>query len=293
MSGLDFVITGGAPDTLLPLAPQYDRILTPGSVVLLDPIHSYSPMAAGLVDAQAVPNVAWNECAALLGAGSQASLAATFKLGVGNTAGAIKTERSAKGGINVVVSQTAQTVQTQGAYLALPAAILAYIAANPNALWYASRWVNRSRAALAAGPSEGALYTYGVSAAANCLFNVLPASGIGGNLSASRLDPSLNGAGSDYFSLATLDWLGQDPGTLAPTSFPVAWGQTIGSYQSPTYYNKSSSFCLERFYLENLSVSGRTWAQVDAIDHAFWLEDHTTGGRWYGDTYPTTPSSLP
>jgi hypothetical protein len=42
-----------------------------------------------------------------------------------------------------------------------------------------------------------------------------------------------------------------------------------------------------------LTVSGRTYAEVDAIDHALYTREVLTpGGRYYGDTY-TDPATLP
>ena len=47
-----------------------------------------------------------------------------------------------------------------------------------------------------------------------------------------------------------------------------------------------------RMYIEDLTVSGRTYAQVDAIDYAQFTKDVlTVGGRYYGDTY-TDPTTL-
>lgn len=47
-----------------------------------------------------------------------------------------------------------------------------------------------------------------------------------------------------------------------------------------------------RVYIEDLTVSGRTYAQVDSIDFALWQAAFAAGGKFYGDTY-TDPSTLP
>jgi hypothetical protein len=48
----------------------------------------------------------------------------------------------------------------------------------------------------------------------------------------------------------------------------------------------SESHIFYRYYIEDLTVSGRTYAQVDAIDYAEYTKQvKTVGGRYYGDTY--------
>jgi hypothetical protein len=49
-----------------------------------------------------------------------------------------------------------------------------------------------------------------------------------------------------------------------------------------------------RGYVEDLTVSGRTYAEADAIDIAeFTKQVLTSGGRYYGDTIVTAPSTIP
>lgn len=48
-----------------------------------------------------------------------------------------------------------------------------------------------------------------------------------------------------------------------------------------------------RAYVEDLTVSGRTYAEVDAIDHALYTKEVLTpGSRYYGDTF-TDPATIP
>lgn len=54
-----------------------------------------------------------------------------------------------------------------------------------------------------------------------------------------------------------------------------------------------SSSIFYRAYIEDLTVSGRTYAEVDAIDYALYTKEVLTpGGRYYGDTY-TDPATIP
>lgn len=56
--------------------------------------------------------------------------------------------------------------------------------------------------------------------------------------------------------------------------------------------NKGGSHILYRCYLEDLTVSGRTYEQVKAIDDALFAAAFSSGGKFYGDTY-TDPATLP
>lgn len=57
-------------------------------------------------------------------------------------------------------------------------------------------------------------------------------------------------------------------------------------------YGKNTSLVFYRFYLEDLTVSGRTYAEVDAIDNAMFTDEVlTSGGRYYGDTF-TDPNTI-
>jgi hypothetical protein len=291
MSGVTFLVKGGNPPGDLPDVGLKDRILTHGSLVLYDPSHSVHPMASGLVNNQQVPNVAWEEAAALLGSGTLSSLSGSFGLGAGNGSGSVLAQRTGRGAIHVIMSQTNQTLNTQGAFITLSDPIRAYLAANPNNDYFISRWITKTRVALTGGPSEGSLYTNGVSSVGNSLYQILP-SGLSGTFSATDVTPSINTAANIYFGAATTEWSGNKPGTLSASGHPVVWGQMVGSYQTSSFNNKSSSYVLQRFYMEDLTASGRTFAQVNKISKDFWARDMAAGGRYTGDTY-TAPATLP
>ncbi len=57
-------------------------------------------------------------------------------------------------------------------------------------------------------------------------------------------------------------------------------------------YNGHSSRVYYRFYLEDLTISGRTYAQVEALDKAVFDAAFAAGGRYNGDTW-TSPTTLP
>lgn len=79
--------------------------------------------------------------------------------------------------------------------------------------------------------------------------------------------------------------------TGAPSTFQLGAGM-LSSYTGATYRNKQNSVILYRAYIEDLTVSGRTYAEVDALDYALYQAAFAAGGRYFGDTY-TDPVTLP
>lgn len=59
------------------------------------------------------------------------------------------------------------------------------------------------------------------------------------------------------------------------------------------YVNKSPSVIVYRIYVEDLTLSGRTYAQVKAIDDAEFAKAFAEGGRFYGDTWSNPATVLP
>ncbi|UOH76206.1 hypothetical protein MOW08_06805 [Acinetobacter schindleri] len=57
--------------------------------------------------------------------------------------------------------------------------------------------------------------------------------------------------------------------------------------------NESPSFAVYRIYIEDLSLSGRTYEQVKAIDDAEFNKEFGVGGRFYGDTWSNPATVLP
>jgi hypothetical protein len=141
-----------------------------------------------------------------------------------------------------------------------------------------------------------------------------------------REDPSGSVVGNKFFSIATEGWFtntaglnGSIPGdgtntatTGAQAGGGLTWGPTKpfpgigstgtvadgvfnppGSASAGTNKDKTDSHIIYRFYLEDLTVSGLSYATVDALSRA---EDTkhvlTAGGRYYGDTF-TDPTTIP
>lgn len=57
--------------------------------------------------------------------------------------------------------------------------------------------------------------------------------------------------------------------------------------------NRSPSVIYYRIYIENLALSGRSYAEVSALDQAEFNKAFAVGGRFYGDTWSDPATVLP
>lgn len=296
MAGLKITLPGSFTDTSLPKIAD-DAILTAGSLVLFDAIHSANPMAAGVpANGASIPNIAWKEAAAAIGSGSQSSLAGAFDLP--NAGSDYLYERSGKGGLHAIYSQVTNAA-TRGGALKIPDAVATFLIANSTHKYYFSMWHYMTRAGItdASGDLEAALsgiFKNGAVAQQIELMNIGAGNANTENLGR-RNSPGPNTVGPTMRNIAVNGW------HLAGGSLPAdAASMNKGAVHFGNYngfgsvsQNQCPSHIHYRFYLEDLTVSGRTYAAVDALDYSLYQAAVTTaGGRYYGDTY-TAPSTLP
>jgi hypothetical protein len=299
MAGLAIVATQNYTDTSLPVIDFDDEILTAGSLLLHDLSHSVDPLAAGAPATGAlIPNIAWKRTAALLGAGDQASLKSTFTSGLQAADGFV--ERSAKGGVHVCISQAGFTAG-RGARIRSAATIEAYLFAHPDNDFYFSRWTRITRAALATtgvDSFEAGAYNFAVGITGSRQFAFFRS---GFDIPADRVAavPGKNTLGNVFRNIGTTDWTGTKPTIASQVNVaPAIWGNLgapTAAAPNPAVAGLTSihpSSIFYRAYLEDLTVSGRTYAQVSALDQRIWQEAMAVGGRYAGDTF-TDPATLP
>ena len=284
MPGLKFVLSEAFTDDSLPIL-RVDPILSLGSLLLFDANHSLGGLGEGVpANGAAVPNVAWETLADILGSGTPSSLSGSFT-GLHQAADAVF-ERSELGGLHGIFSQTNNTNNNRGAYLRAPTALQTYVYENPSHAYYMSLWHRRTRAAIST-PTEVRLASLGDSGTVKIVFGSVTttlSNGVG-----SRIDPSANGLGAVYRSGASASgWIA--PATEARIIAPMIWGNPLAG--SASWNNRAASDVFYRAYVEDLTVSGRTFAQVDAVDHQLWSAAFAEGGRFHGDTY-TDPATFP
>ncbi|MBU2960482.1 hypothetical protein KO516_06570 [Citreicella sp. C3M06] len=249
-------------DTSAPIIGN-DARLTPGSLILTDFTHSMT--ASGVPgDGGTIANIAWEEAAALLGSGSQSSLASTFiNTFPGAPYGAF--QRTANGALFGAVSTT-----DQGGYAARiegAAAIMAYLAANTTREMACFIWADVERVS----SSTGNLYTTGI--------------GNGAGFSTSRLmiGGLENSLGTERKAISASGWSGSPNANASLNAiYEAAWGN-IPPYNSLNS-NVGQSFILYQYHLIDVAASGKTFAELDAADEAAYAAFFAEGGRGYGDS---------
>ncbi|RQS00227.1 hypothetical protein DIE02_27720 [Burkholderia sp. Bp8991] len=126
--------------------------------------------------------------------------------------------------------------------------------------------------------------------------NMLFDEGITGHLGSSTIkgssiSPAKNTLGNT-FEAWNNNFQGTPPsGTSSMIAVPFGFGQVASQYGDAAR-NVDFSAILYRVFLEDLTVSGRTFAAVSALDQSLYNAAFTSGGRYNGDTY-TSPSTLP
>lgn len=274
-----------------------DPILSSGSLLLTDVKNWESGTPTN--DAT-FANIARDQAANL---GLSGDTSAAFKrVGdlVGNSYGLI--ERSGKGGLHVAVRQSSAIAELHGYNIELPDAVMSYMIANPAHNYYVSQWRKLTRAAASTSP-DGAKTFVGIEA-----------SGAGGfsrhcHVSGQELPQSSNRIGRNVYG-AGLNALGDTAAAISgpytagssptPSTAQYATGlaRSVGQFGSVQRQNNYSvllaalpSWVFYRAYIEDLTVSGRTHAEVAAIDETLFNESFGSGGRFDGDTY-TAPATV-
>lgn len=299
-------LTSTFTDTTLP-KDRIDPVLPDaGALYLWDAAHPAGPQPAGVpAQSSAMPNIAWQQAAAMIGSGDATTLSmkALLTTGAGayGTGGLSLLERTAKGGIHSITSQ-ASDPGTVGFGISLADPLMTYVLGNsPEHFFYWSVWTRTTRSDWAAPVSAGKRESYleisnGSSGSSNYLagiFNAGNAKGASGN--AGRAPADGQAVGPFLSNVVSKEWTGTEPATAAQSQrLAAVIGAGVGAYQYTAGIRQSkASRIVYRVYAEDLTVSGRTYSQVDALDLAQYTKDMiTAGGRYVGDTF-TAPSTIP
>ena len=277
--GSKTVLSGTFTDTSLPII-RNDALLSKGSLFLFDPSHSQGAFE-GTASQTVVPNVAWREAAGLMPGETQASLAGAVFLNL--AAGEILVERTPKKGVHIINSLVNQTADRN--WNIWPSdKIRDYMVTNgATHKFYVSLWTKRTRKGL--GPAGSVFHLF--RNPVGTMF-IAPDEGLNGNGRSNYRTVNTNGGVEPFVRFTNTDVNGV---TGAPDLFQLGAGM-LSSYSGNTYRNRQNSVILYRAYIEDLTVSGRTYAEVDALDYALYQAAFAEGGRYAGDTY-TDPAMLP
>lgn len=290
MPGLATVLPLSFTDTTLPILDLTDKLLTAGSILLVDPAHSTSPWPAGVpASAAGLPNIAWQRAKAVIGSGDAGTLGVFFD--DAHQAADALFERTAKGGLHGIYSQVNNGNINRGAALRAQPALRSYIYTNRAHRFYLSVWNRRTRLAnIAGGAQPRVAHISSTVSGGNRMICFDTSETFGNGKTGSRegiprntLGVQMRGADGAGFTV--------DPTSDADTAVIL---QSWGNYApgGTAWENKAPSDIFYRAYIEDLTVSGRTFAQVDAIDFALWQAAFAAGGRYFGDTF-TDPATFP
>jgi hypothetical protein len=277
--------------------------LGPGSLVLINPSDASRPWSAGAPASGALlPNLAWDRAMATLGIiGDPSQVDCPYSNTLIGTGESIF-ERSAQGGLHGIVSQVSSPITSHCAIIRAAASVEAWLAANPNHSYYLSIWESLTRKATATQwPIGGIFKAAAQTANYDMYFQGLNsgATGVVGPAGGAKLGTSFGGAnaygytsglGTAFADIAVSSWSGTLPASDVH-AYLALWGN-VDNYGSLTA-NKSASKIFYQCYVEDLTVSGRTYAQVNALNVAAQTAAFGIGGVFYNDTTPTAPSALP
>ncbi|EIU7558043.1 hypothetical protein AAIB98_002578 [Providencia rettgeri] len=300
MLGLRIKLPVTFTDSSLPTISE-DKILTKGSLLLTDAAHRIMPWKSGiLTNGELLPNIASDFASEL----TSGELEPQYYI-KGKMPGFI--ERTSKGGLHVA-PELGKNIRYVGAAVSVPKAIVDYICNNPTHNFYYSQWGRITRAA--GSPAAWYPYMQIHRSFDNAVFPNGGAMSIGHTesfttpLAANRTGyetTNLNNVGARLVSIAgkssamhASGVAGMKPEDYVDEQFRAV--ALMGAYdEQAAYYSYSLKHTLPawifyRAYIEDLTVSGRTWDEVNAIDKAMYEKEViSVGGRYFGDTF-TAPA---
>lgn len=305
--GRFITLPGVNPGTDRPLVTAIDALQSAGSLFLADLTHPANPFPAGVpVDLATVPNIMSANAQTLTGVAS--NLDGIYRVAGMDGTQKGKVERSAKGGLHAIYSNTHATNITTSnsvyARLDYGSAIRDYLAAHyTDRSFFVSLWTNATRLA-PSGKQFNALNIIASTTSSSGNFkNTIGVNGISDPNDGERLNrhdvtyglgPKINNTSRFGYSVLAA------PNNQIPTTAAqlLAYAFQVGNWGTMNSYSTAKegvpSAVLYRAYIEDLTVSGRTYAQVDALDFAEYTKQVLTpGGRYYGDTVPTDPATIP
>lgn len=285
-------------DTTGPKLITRDKLESDGSLFLFDGNHPHG-LFTGLPPVNSrIPNVLSNKASALLGI-----LEANTHFVVAQVAGldsaVFKRERTGKGGIHGLITQAGGQVSLQNYFLRAAPSIQEHMRDNPTHVFYVSLWqtITRKAPTGTVSPQAPFYFTNGVAATANFRFHMegsiaFPRVGTTPNKGTKVVpavsDNDIANGTNRFTSLAVQGNTGNGPVSADAVTFGVG---TNAAWNGANY-NKAASRIIYRAYVEDLTVSGRTYAEVEAIDYAMYQEAFGLGGKFSQDTY-TAVNTLP
>lgn len=286
-----------------PTAPKIitrDKMESSGSLMLFDGNHDFGKFVGLPAMDAIIPNALSNFTKALTG-GNGTDIDFKVKIARPNST-QFKSERTPKGGIHGIVTQAGSQNAAEAYTMDGPKAVSDYILANPTHQYYFSMWSVVTRPGLTTPAAQSPFhFTNGLGATTNHLFHMqggIPSPGYSSapsfrGMKAVPTYTDHTGASivvpmKRFGSVGIQGFVGNSP--IPADRIQLGVG-TFGGWNNLNW-NVSPSRIIYRAYGEDLTKSGRSYAEVEALDYALFLEAFAAGGKFFGDTY-TAPSTLP
>lgn len=281
-------------DPTVPVIKQFDEIESRGSLFLFDGSSSAGVFTGVPTLGAAIPNIVAPIASNVLGTPA-ASLHATVSRKDPNSS-LFLVERTSKGGLHGIITQAGSQASEQSYRVGLPAAVNNRLRLNTSNAFYVSLWQRVTRKGIASGaPQSPFHFATNTSNYAFMFQNGLSlplsadASYINRNNTPNIGDTDITEAPMNRFGAVAFRGL---VGSGPAVSNSVEFG--LGSFSAWNTFNlnKAASRIIYRAYVEDLTVSGRTFDEVYALDYALYQAAFAAGGKFAGDVY-TDPSTLP
>jgi len=291
----DATFTGSDAPTL----PAFDPVAPDDGVGALLLIEANHPLGGNFTvptNGAAITNLFRDTAADLLGVA--ASTLDPIQA-VGNMTSTFgKVELTTLGGIHAIQSTTQGTTTSSGYQIRFPRNIVDYMKANLTHAFYVSVW-NMPTKLISPAPGTslltsmvfpyGAMYSIGLGNPPN-LQAGRPGSvtKVGGQNDSTRGTLNTPQCSVQAVICNCSDWETSD------STITVWQGMfEVGNFAPANRSGKNGARVLWRAYIEDLTVSGRSYADVVALDNAEFARQVTTeGGRYYGDTVVTDPATF-
>lgn len=271
-----------------------DPVMSDGAILLIDASNpaGYDNGSTVPVNGTLLPNIAWEQAKAQIGSGDRTTLSPTWSQSFTGTSSAKhKIEFTGKKGLHGIISQSPGVSAGASMGLVYPTTIRDLIYANRAHSFYLSIWGKLTRQWIAPFTAPQTI-SHNAGNTSNFQY-FMDHNGINKNGGSVRQNPSpANTLGNFIRNASWAGFVGADPGAGSWSGRKIInWGSS-DAWAGFNLIN-NPSFIFYKFYLEDLTVSGRTYAQVDAIDLALWTAAFASGGRFYNDTTYTDPATIP
>lgn len=280
-------------DTSAPKILVRDQIESAGSLLLFDGAHQFGSFSGVPNTGELIPNALGNIASQLV-----ESNLVDLRVNLRSTNSAMWiAERTSRGGIHGIITQSGGQSSQLNWHVFAGSGIRDYIFnLRSTNQFYFSLWSKVTRRGLSSPAPQAPFFL--ASNTSNFLFhyqNGEAAAPASSPQSIGRFNDPTTGDHSSSTPIPSNRFgsLGVDgiTGTGQTSTNDLTLGVgTFGPWNGPNY-NVAPSRIIYRAYVEDLTVSGRTFAQVQALDYALYQAAFAPGGKFHGDTY-TDPATL-